>query len=165
MQMLDPRGEWRRPALLLFTGALILAGALAACTRGAPDTAAEAVRHASQLDHLRIGPQTFRATAYSLKGKTEAGNRAADGIVAADPRILPLGSRIRVDDAGPYSGNYVVTDTGRKIRGHHIDLFIANHAAAKRFGKKTVRVVILERGDGSPASARAAAAADAPATR
>ncbi len=165
MQMVDPHGEWRQQTLLVLAGALMIAGSQAACTRGVPDTAAEAARDASQLNHARIGPQTFRATAYSVKGKTAAGNHAADGIVAADPRILPLASRIRVDDAGQYSGTYVVTDTGRKVHGHHIDLFIADRVEAKRFGKKTVRVAILERGDGSAASARAAAAADAPATR
>ena len=165
MQMVDPRRERQQPALLLFAAALFVAGAEAACTRPGPDTTAEAARSAYQVDHPRIGVQTFRATAYSVKGKTAAGNRAAEGIVAADPRLLPLGSRIRVDDAGPYSGNYVVTDTGRKIHGRHIDLFIANHAEAKHFGKKMVRVTVLERGDGSAAGARAAAAADAPAAR
>jgi peptidoglycan lytic transglycosylase len=164
MRMIFPRSERRQVVLVLLGFALMLAGSPAACTRDAYTTA-EATRSARQVDHPRVGTQTFRATAYSVKGKTAAGNRAADGIVAADPRILPLGSRIRVDDAGEYSGNYVVTDTGRKIHGRHIDLFIADHAEAKHFGKKMVRVAILERGDGSAASARDAAAAHAPATR
>jgi 3D (Asp-Asp-Asp) domain-containing protein len=164
MHTVYPRGERPQAALILVAGVLMLASSQAACTRGAPDTAAEAVRKASQIDHPQVGAQTFRATAYSVKGKTAAGNRAADGIVAADPRLLPLGSRIRVDDAGQYSGNYVVTDTGRKIHGRHIDLFIADHAEAKRFGKRIVRVAILERGGGSAASARDAAA-DAAATK
>jgi 3D (Asp-Asp-Asp) domain-containing protein len=76
-----------------------------------------------------------------------------DGIVAADPGVLPLGSRIRVTNAGSYSGIYTVTDTGSKINGLHIDIFIPSRAAAKEFGTKAVGVQVLERGTG-PRDAR-----------
>ena len=104
---------------------------------------------------------TFEATAYSVEGTTAAGTRPAEGTVAADPDVLPLNTRIRVDDAGRYSGEYVVRDTGRTITGHEIDLFLASDTEAKRFGRKTVRVEVLTWGDGrqvppsSPASAPA----------
>ena len=141
--------------------ALVLACSMGACVRGAQpstaDTAFDAGNGAAGNWRMCL------ATSYSVKGKTAAGSRPTDKIVAADPRILPLGSRIRVDDAGAYSGEYVVTDTGRKVHGHHIDLFIADPAEAKRFGKKHVRVSVIERGDGHAASARNAAAAVAPA--
>jgi 3D (Asp-Asp-Asp) domain-containing protein len=70
-------------------------------------------------------------------------------IVAADPRILPLGSRIRVHGAGAYDGEYTVTDTGREIKGHEIDIYIRNDAEAKRFGRKAVSVELLELRSGS----------------
>lgn len=85
----------------------------------------------------------FEATAYSVEGKTASGTRAHEGTCAADPRVLPLGTRIRVLDAGRYSGEYVVSDTGRTINGHEIDIYVANDAAAKRFGRKKVRVQVL----------------------
>ena len=91
---------------------------------------------------------TFRATAYSVEGRTAAGTRSREGIVAADPSLLPLGTRIRVTDAGPYSGEYVVEDTGRAVKGHEIDLYLANDAEAKRFGRRSVQVEIIEKGDG-----------------
>jgi rare lipoprotein A len=56
----------------------------------------------------------FEATADSVEGITAKGTLTHDGIVAADPAVLPLGSVIRVSGAGPYSGTYVVTDTGFK---------------------------------------------------
>jgi 3D (Asp-Asp-Asp) domain-containing protein len=105
---------------------------------------------------------TFEATAYSVEGTTAAGTRPAEGTVAADPDVLPLNTRIRVDDAGRYSGEYVVRDTGRTITGREIDLYLASDAEAKRFGRKTVRVHVLQWGNGrqvpasSPASARSA---------
>ncbi|HWD97705.1 MAG TPA: 3D domain-containing protein [Bryobacteraceae bacterium] len=67
--------------------------------------------------------------------------------VAADPRVIPLGSKVRIEGAGAYSGVYTVTDTGRKIQGNSVDVFIPSDAAAKQFGKKPVRVRILTVGD------------------
>lgn len=88
--------------------------------------------------------RTFQATAYSREGQTASGKMTREGrTVAADPAVLPIGTRIRVAGAGPYSGVYVVHDTGRKIDGREIDLFIDDPAEAKRFGKKPVRVRVL----------------------
>lgn len=90
--------------------------------------------------------QRFEATAYSIKGRTASGQRTRDGVVAADPKVLPLGTRIRVSEAGSYSGEYTVTDTGRTIVGREIDIYIANDAEAKRFGRRNVQVEVLELG-------------------
>jgi 3D (Asp-Asp-Asp) domain-containing protein len=91
---------------------------------------------------------TFMATAYSIEGKTASGTRAREGIVAADPKVLPIGSRIRVTDAGQYSGEYVVKDTGRAIKGRELDIYIADDREAKHFGKRAVKVEVLQHGDG-----------------
>lgn len=96
----------------------------------------------------------FEATAYSIDGETASGTRAREGIVAADPKVLPLGTRIRVVDAGPYSGEYVVRDTGRTIKGREIDVYVDDDREAKRFGRKTVQVEVLSYGDGQPISKR-----------
>jgi 3D (Asp-Asp-Asp) domain-containing protein len=89
----------------------------------------------------------FEATAYSIEGRTATGTRSCKGIVAADPRVLPLGTRIRVHGAGGYSGEYVVADTGRGIKGREIDVYIANDREAKHFGRKSVRVEVLGKAD------------------
>ncbi|HYZ87002.1 MAG TPA: 3D domain-containing protein [Bryobacteraceae bacterium] len=88
--------------------------------------------------------QKFEATAYSVEGETASGKQTREGrTVAADPDILPLGTRIQVRGAGPYDGVYVVHDAGRTIRGREIDIFIDAPAEAKRFGRKSVRVRVL----------------------
>jgi 3D (Asp-Asp-Asp) domain-containing protein len=88
--------------------------------------------------------QKFTASAYSVEGKTASGSQTREGrTVAADTDILPLGTRIEVQGAGPYDGVYVVHDAGRKIRGREIDIFIDAPAEARRFGKKAVRVRVL----------------------
>ncbi len=48
--------------------------------------------------------RSFRATAYCLRGRTASGGNVRRGIVAADPRILPLGTRIEIS-AGSYGGS------------------------------------------------------------
>lgn len=86
---------------------------------------------------------TFVATAYSVEGETASGRMAKPGVVAADPDVLPLGTRIRVTGAGQYSGVYTVSDTGRKIAGREIDIYLRGDAEAKKFGKKQVTVQVL----------------------
>jgi 3D (Asp-Asp-Asp) domain-containing protein len=87
---------------------------------------------------------TYTMTAYSTRGTTASGEQAQRRLVAADPAVLPLGSRIRISNAGPYSGEYKVGDTGAKIRGRRLDIHIANKSEAKEFGKKRVRVKVIK---------------------
>jgi 3D (Asp-Asp-Asp) domain-containing protein len=91
--------------------------------------------------------QRFEATAYTVEGRTASGRRTRQGIVAADPRVLPLGSRIRVTNAGAYSGDYEVADTDREIKGREIDIYIENGAEARRFGRRAVEVEVLQLGE------------------
>jgi 3D (Asp-Asp-Asp) domain-containing protein len=93
-------------------------------------------------------PKTINvmATAHSVEGETASGTRSRPGIAAADPSVLPLGSRIRVQGAGKYSGEYSVEDTGKAINGREIDLYMKSDAEAKRFGRQRVRVTVLEYG-------------------
>ncbi|MEO8125466.1 MAG: 3D domain-containing protein [Bryobacteraceae bacterium] len=89
----------------------------------------------------------FIATAYSVEGTGASGKWSHPGTVAADRDVLPLNSRIRVYGAGRYSGDYTVEDTGGKVDGHHIDLYMPKLAEAKKFGRQRVKVVVLKYGD------------------
>lgn len=86
--------------------------------------------------------QSFKATAYCLKGRTASGGSVRRGIVAADPRILPLGTRINIS-AGSYSGTYTVADTGGAVRGRILDIWVPSCAEAVRFGRKTIKVSVV----------------------
>jgi len=82
---------------------------------------------------------SFRATAYCLKGRTANGGSVRRGIVAADPRVLPLGSRIHVN-AGSYSGAYTVADTGGAVKGRKLDIWMPSCVEAVRFGRRSITV-------------------------
>jgi 3D (Asp-Asp-Asp) domain-containing protein len=116
--------------------------------------AAPVVMGAAEPIPTRTAPRrtghVFQATAFSAGGTTRSGTDTHMGIVAADNHVLPLGTRIRVTLAGIYSGIYTVRDTGSKVQGRHIDIYIPDRAAAKHFGKKVVRVRVLHWGDGKP---------------
>jgi 3D (Asp-Asp-Asp) domain-containing protein len=92
------------------------------------------------------------ATAYCQHGTTQAGTKARTGIVAADPRVFPVGSVLRIVD-GPSSGIYTVLDTGPAVKGRKIDIFIPDCARAEKFGEQKLLVRILRRGWDPKASA------------
>ena len=87
---------------------------------------------------------TFVARAYSTAGRTADGGTTKRGIVAADPRVLPLGTRVLLTGAGPYNGEYAVRDTGGSIKGNRLDVYIPTRAEALRFGVRKVIVTILK---------------------
>jgi 3D (Asp-Asp-Asp) domain-containing protein len=97
---------------------------------------------------LRHRDRPFVATAFSRRGTTSSGSPAQSGVVAADPSVLPLGTKIQVENAGPYSGTYTVADTGSKVRGRRIDIFVPNRLKARKFGKRVVIVKVVEWGEG-----------------
>jgi 3D (Asp-Asp-Asp) domain-containing protein len=82
---------------------------------------------------------SFTATAYCLRGRTALGHGVRRGIIAADPRVLRLGSTINLG-AGAYSGQYLVSDTGGGIKGRRLDIWVPNCSEARRFGRRTVTV-------------------------
>jgi 3D (Asp-Asp-Asp) domain-containing protein len=67
------------------------------------------------------------------------GHGVRRGVIAADPRILRLGSRINLG-AGAYSGEYLVSDTGGAVKGRKIDIWMPSCAEARRFGRRTVSI-------------------------
>ena len=87
---------------------------------------------------------SFVATAYCQDGKTASGAETVRGIVAADPDVLPIGTRIRVSGLKRgRDGTYRVMDTGTRVQGRRIDVFMESCADAKRFGRQPVRVAVV----------------------
>ena len=87
------------------------------------------------------------ATAYapfvcggSKSGRTACGMRAGKGIVAVDPRVIPLGTQLYVESYG----YCVAGDVGGAIKGSRIDLGFGTYREAIRFGRRLVKVYILD---------------------
>ena len=87
-----------------------------------------------------------KATAYCLKGTTASGVQSQVGVVAVDPKVIPLGTRLYIETAdGSYTYGYAVAgDTGGAIKGNRIDLYMDTRSECMQFGVKMVKVYILD---------------------
>lgn len=88
---------------------------------------------------------TMEATAYlptdgNGEGITKMGTVARYGVVAVDPNVIPLGTRVYI----PGYGVAVAEDTGGDILGNRIDLCMEDYNSCMAFGRRTVPVYILE---------------------
>lgn len=119
--------------------------ALVAAKEALTSAAASPVSTASDSAKSVVPPQAYTATAYSLRGRTASGRPVSRGLIAADPSILPLGSRVRVE-AGSWSGEYLVADTGGAVKGRRIDIWTPSTREAMQFGRRTVKLTVLEFG-------------------
>jgi len=97
----------------------------------------------TQAPTRSAAPVLFTATAYCTGTVTASGIPVTKGIVAADPAVLPLGTRIRLTRAAPYNGTYWVLDTGSAIRKRRLDVYIPDCAAARQFGRRSVHVTVI----------------------
>jgi 3D (Asp-Asp-Asp) domain-containing protein len=80
---------------------------------------------------------TVSATCYDLPGRTATGMPVGQGVVAVDPSVVPLGSRMYV----PGYGNGVAADVGGGIKGNTIDLWMTPSQCAA-WGRRTVTITI-----------------------
>ena len=90
----------------------------------------------------------MQATAYdpTAGSKTAMGTRARVGAVAVDPKVIPLGSKLYIESMDGFStyGYATAEDTGGAIKGNRIDLFYNSNAEANRFGRRNVKVYVLD---------------------
>ena len=87
-------------------------------------------------------PRAYRlkvdAVAYHLKGSTALGVPVRKGVVAVDPKIIPLGTNLHV----PGYGRGLAADVGYAIKGHIIDLWFPSTAKARKWGRRTVTITV-----------------------
>lgn len=89
----------------------------------------------------------FRATAYCKGTTTASGAGIQTGIAAADPDLLPVGSVIRIEGLGSrYNGIYTILDTGPRVQGRQIDVYMWSCNEALAFGRKTIRLQVMRLG-------------------
>jgi 3D (Asp-Asp-Asp) domain-containing protein len=81
---------------------------------------------------------TVVATAYALQGTTATGIAVGPGVVAVDPAVIPLGTRMTI----PGYGEGVAADTGGAIKGARIDVWVPTEAQAQAWGVRTVTITL-----------------------
>ena len=89
----------------------------------------------------------FTATAYCKGTTTASGVNVRQGIAAADPTLLPVGSVIRVDRLDDrYNGIYTVMDTGPAVQGRHVDIYLWSCYEALELGRRPISLTVLRLG-------------------
>jgi len=81
---------------------------------------------------------TVSSTGYCLKGTTATGIPVGWGVIAVDPAVIPLGTRMFV----PGYGEGVAADTGSAVRGATIDVWFPTCSQALQWGRKTVTITL-----------------------
>jgi len=79
-------------------------------------------------------------------GITNSGTKARPGVIAVDPRVIPLGSKVYVESTDGTSdyGFAIAEDTGGAIKGNRVDIFIGDRSTALRYGRRDVKIYVIE---------------------
>lgn len=81
---------------------------------------------------------TVEATGYALRGTTATGIQTSWGVIAVDPSVIPLGTKMFV----PGYGQGVAADTGSAVKGNIIDLWFPTTEQALQWGRRTVTITL-----------------------
>jgi uncharacterized protein YabE (DUF348 family) len=79
------------------------------------------------------GCSGITASGYNLKANPNA------KVIAVDPNVIPLGTKVYVEGYG-YA---IASDTGGAIKGNKIDVFFASQSQAEAWGRKTIKIRII----------------------
>ena len=102
--------------------------------------------HVARDTPLRLGdPVPVELTAYCLSGLTRRDHYVREGIIAADPKVFPLGRYIEVYVGKTYFGRFLVDDTGGVIRGNRLDIWTPTCREARLFGRVRGTAVLVPR--------------------
>lgn len=138
-----------RAAALYLASAAASKSAFVSSLRGNPtellSSAASAVEKSQQYSGTptqsppKSGTKmSVSATCYILRGTTASGLPTGPGVVAVDPTVIPLGTKLYI----PGYGKGIAADTGSAIKGQTIDLWYSTYAQCAKWGRRTVTITI-----------------------
>jgi len=120
--------------------------------RGAPPAEHAKDGRSKERRAAKLGePVDVALTAYCLKGLTRRDHYVRQGIVAADPKVFPLGRYVEVYVGSEYYGRFLVDDTGRAIRGNILDIWTPTCREARLFGRTKGTAVLVPKPRGASA--------------
>ena len=96
-------------------------------------------------------PVEVALTAYCLNGLTRRDHYTRQGIVAADPKVFPLGRYVEIYVGRNYYGRFLVDDTGRAIKGNILDIWTPTCREARLFGRTKGTAVLVPKPRGASA--------------
>ncbi|WP_436376511.1 LysM peptidoglycan-binding domain-containing protein [Cytobacillus sp. BC1816] len=108
------------------------------------ETPAETANNETAQNVLNMEATAYTADCEGCSGVTATGINLKENpnqkVISVDPNVIPLGTKVHVEGYG----NAVAGDTGGAIKGNKIDIFMPSQEDAINFGRKTVKVTILD---------------------
>jgi 3D (Asp-Asp-Asp) domain-containing protein/LysM repeat protein len=96
------------------------------------------------MKEITVKSTAYTATCKGCSGITATGINLKKNpnlkVISVDPKVIPLGSKVWVEGYG----DAIAGDTGGRIKGNKIDVFIPNKQRAINWGNKTVKVKIYK---------------------
>ena len=89
---------------------------------------------------LRVVATGYSADEPGAASNTRTGHRVQRGVIAVDPKVIPLGTRVYI----PGYGWAIASDTGGLIKGNRIDLCFDTAQECERWGRRSVVVILLQ---------------------
>lgn len=126
--------RWGPFPVAVLCGALVGGTLLASGAAALPKATAVVAERANDSYRLRVD-----TVAYHLPGRTASGLPVRRGVVAVDPKVIPLGTRLYV----PGYGRAIAADVGTAIKGRIIDLWMPSTEAARQWGRRTVTITVF----------------------
>ena len=133
--------KWHRhpaPAVVAVAAPHVTPSIVAPITHLASSVSSGAMHFAGSV--LHVIATAYIAGCYKCSGITASGVRAGFGIIAVDPHLIPLGTKLMI----PGYGRAIAGDTGGAIIGHRVDLGMNTLADAIRFGRRPMTVYVLK---------------------
>jgi 3D (Asp-Asp-Asp) domain-containing protein/peptidoglycan hydrolase CwlO-like protein len=114
----------------------------AAVSSEAKETKEEESTQKHSGKEMYVEATAYTANCAGCSGVTATGQNVSSGthkIIAVDPSVIPLGSKVYVEGYGVATAG----DTGGAIKGYRIDVLVPSESAAKAFGRRTVKITVL----------------------
>ncbi len=107
----------------------------------------EAKRHTQTVHHdipsghaMYVSASGYSANDPGNSKHTASGTLVRHGVIAVDPHVIPLGTRVFI----PGYGEAVAEDIGGSIKGHRIDVAFDSHEEALAFGRRDLEIIIVD---------------------
>lgn len=124
-------------------GLLFFIGAIALSSKAS----AEAAERQFKSEAIEMVATAYAPGAHD-NGKwgdlTHMGTKVRPGIIAVDPKLIPLGSRVYIEFADGHGAYATAEDTGGAIKGKRIDIAMATVDEAYEFGMQKAKVYIVK---------------------
>ena len=92
--------------------------------------------------NLKGQQMKVKATSYTGKQLTYIGTQARYGVIAVDPKVIPMGTRVYIPH---FDKIFIAEDCGSAIKGAKIDIWLPTYKEAMNWGIREIDIIVLDK--------------------